>query len=138
VRGHCAAGHDFFPDRVFPGTSDNSNCVIPSSMETQLLDDDAAIAQFLGNAYRGRRFLRYAELEALGLVDNRGSLQNWIDAGAFPRAVRIPGKYGKVLVWSAAEVAQLIARRFRERDEHPTEKETGNPEAARLIPTTTR
>jgi predicted DNA-binding transcriptional regulator AlpA len=72
--------------------------------------------------------LRYAELEALGLVDNRGSLQNWIDAGAFPRALRIPGKYGKVLVWSAAEVAQLIARRFRERDEHPTEKETGNPE----------
>jgi hypothetical protein len=25
-------------------------------------------------------------------------------------------------------VAELIARRFRERDEHPTEKETGNPE----------
>jgi hypothetical protein len=79
-------------------------------------DSDALIEQHLGRTYAGRRFLRYAELEALGLVDNRGTLENWMAAGAFPLALRIPGKYGKVLVWSAVEVAALIARRFRERD----------------------
>jgi predicted DNA-binding transcriptional regulator AlpA len=86
-------------------------------MQSQFdIDDDALIAQFLGRQYVGRRYLRYAELEALGLCDNRSSLKNWMDAGGFPRAIRIPGRTGKTLVWHAAEVAQLIAQRVRERD----------------------
>jgi predicted DNA-binding transcriptional regulator AlpA len=96
-------------------------------MQSQLnIDDDALIAQFLGRQYVGRRYLRYAELEALGLCDNRSSLKNWMDAGGFPRAIRIPGRTGKTLVWHAAEVAQLIAQRVRERDASP-ENEVGAP-----------
>jgi hypothetical protein len=93
----------------------------------RILDDDALIAQFLGPKYIGRRYLRYAELEALGLCDNRASLKLWMDAGAFPRGIKIPGPYGKTLVWFAVEVVRLIAQRMRERDESPTANETGAP-----------
>jgi hypothetical protein len=85
-------------------------------MQSQPDIDDALIAQFLGRQYVGRRYLRYAELEALGLCDNRGSLKNWMDAGGFPRGIRIPGRTGKTLVWLAVEVARLIAQRVCERD----------------------
>jgi hypothetical protein len=86
-------------------------------MQTQPLDDDdALIAQVLGTRFLGRRYLRYAELEALGLCDNRASLRLWMDAGAFPRGIKIPGPYGKTLVWSAVEIARLIALRMRERN----------------------
>ena len=84
-------------------------------MQSQLDVDDALIAQFLGPRYLGRRYLRYAELEALGLCDNRASLKNWMDAGGFPRGIKIPGPYGKTLVWHAVEVARLIAQRVRVR-----------------------
>jgi hypothetical protein len=84
--------------------------------QQQLDSDDALIAQFLGSRYLGRRYLRYAELEQLGLVDNRASLKLWIDAGAFPRGIKIPGPAGKTLVWSAVEVARLVAKRVAERD----------------------
>ena len=86
-------------------------------MRSQFDIDDALIAQFLGPRYLGRRYLRYAELEALGLCDNRASLKNWMDAGGFPRAIKIPGPYGKTLVWHAVEVARLIAQRVRERED---------------------
>ena len=89
-------------------------------MET-LLDDDTLIAQFLGPRYLGRRYLRYAELEALGLCDNRASLKLWMNAGAFPRGIKIPGPYGKTLVWSAVELARLLALRMRERNAEQTE-----------------
>lgn len=92
-------------------------------MQSQLDIDDALIARFLGSRYVGRRYLRYAELEALGLVDNRGSLQNWMDAGAFPRGIKIPGTTGKTLVWIALEVARLVAQRVAERDASPQSKE---------------
>jgi predicted DNA-binding transcriptional regulator AlpA len=85
-------------------------------MQSQHDLDDALIARFLGSQYLGRRYLRYYELEALGLVDNRASLKVWMDAGAFPRAIKISGPYGKTLVWLAIEVARLIAQRVAERD----------------------
>ena len=85
-------------------------------METHLDTDDALIARFLGTRYLGRRYRRYAELEALGLVEIRATLKLWMDASAFPRGIKIPGRYGKTLVWHAAEVAGLIARRVAERD----------------------
>ena len=74
-------------------------------MQSQLDLDDALIAQFLGSRYLGRRYLRYAELEQLGLVDNRATLKLWMDAGAFPRRLKIPGPSGKTLVWLAVEIA---------------------------------
>jgi predicted DNA-binding transcriptional regulator AlpA len=89
---------------------------------SQLDLDDALIAQFLGSRYLGRRYLRYAELEALGVVDNRASLKLWMDDGAFPRAIKISGPYGKTLVWLAIEVAQLIAQRVAERDAPPNKQ----------------
>jgi predicted DNA-binding transcriptional regulator AlpA len=92
-------------------------------MQSQLDLDDALIARFLGSRYLGRRYLRYHELEALGLVDNRASLKLWMDDGAFPRAIKISGPYGKTLVWLAIEVAQLVAQRVAERDASPN-KET--------------
>ena len=95
-------------------------------MQSQLDIGDALIARFLGSKYLGRRYLRYAELEALGLVDNRASLKLWMDAGAFPRGIKIPGPYGKVLVWLAIEIAQLIAQRVAERDASP-DHEAGTP-----------
>jgi hypothetical protein len=94
-------------------------------MQTQCDSDDALIARFLGGRYLGRRYLRYAELESLGLVDNRGSLKNWMDAGAFPRGIRIPGRNGKTLVWHATEVARHIAQRVAERD--PPDNDAGAP-----------
>ena len=48
-------------------------------------------------------------------VDNRGSLDNWMKAGGFPRGIRIPGPVGKTLVWDALELAQHIAQRVCER-----------------------
>lgn len=95
-------------------------------MQSQLDIDDALIAQFLGSKYLGRRYLRYAELEGLGLVDNRASLKLWMDDGAFPRAIKISGPYGKTLVWLAIEVAQLIAQRVAERDA-PSDNKTSAP-----------
>jgi predicted DNA-binding transcriptional regulator AlpA len=99
-------------------------------MQSQLDIDDALIAQFLGSRYLGRRYLRYAELEQLGLVDNRSSLTVWMNVGAFPRGIKIPGRYGKTLVWLAVEVAQLVAQRVRERDASP-ENEKGVPSRER-------
>ena len=85
-------------------------------MQTQADIDDALIAQFLGTRYLGRRYLRYAELEQIGICDNRASLENWIKAGGFPAGIKIPSRYGKTLVWHAVEVARHIAQRVAERD----------------------
>jgi predicted DNA-binding transcriptional regulator AlpA len=95
-------------------------------MQSQLDLDDALIGQFLGSRFLGRRYLRYNELEALGLVDNRASLKLWMDTGTFPRAIKISGPYGKTLVWLAIEVARLIAQRVAERDASP-DSEAGTP-----------
>jgi hypothetical protein len=86
-------------------------------MLSQLDADDALIARHLGGRYVGRRYLRYNEIEALGLIPNRTTLKSWIDAGVFPGGIRIPGPYGKTLVWHAGELARLIARRVDERKE---------------------
>ena len=85
-------------------------------MQSQLDIDDALIARFLGSRFIGRRYLRYGELEQLGLVDNRSSLTVWMNAGAFPRGIKIPGPAGKTLVWLAVEVAQLVVQRVAERE----------------------
>jgi predicted DNA-binding transcriptional regulator AlpA len=78
-------------------------------------DIETLAAEFLGPRYAGRRFLRYRELEEIGLVDNRATLDSWINKGAFPRGLKIPGPYGKTLVWSVPELMRLLARRIHER-----------------------
>jgi hypothetical protein len=88
-------------------------------------DLEALAAEFLGPRYAGRCFLRYAELQELGLVDNRATLNLWIGKGVFPRGLKIPGPYGKTLVWHVPELVRLLAQRFAERDReamppHPT------------------
>jgi predicted DNA-binding transcriptional regulator AlpA len=73
------------------------------------------IAQFLGPRYAGRRYLRYSELEELGIVGNRATLKLWINAGAFPPGIKIAGPYGRTLVWSVPEVVQVLTARADER-----------------------
>ena len=73
------------------------------------------ITTFLGPRFAGRRYLRYGELELLGIVGNRATLKLWIDAGAFPPGIRIAGPYGRTLVWSVPEVVQVLADRADER-----------------------
>ena len=92
-------------------------------MQPQCDSHDALIERFLGSRYLGRRYLRYAELEALGICDNRGSLVSWMRGGGFPLAIRIPGRTGKTLVWDALEVAQHIAQRVAARDLVPENNE---------------
>jgi predicted DNA-binding transcriptional regulator AlpA len=82
-------------------------------MQTNL---EVLVAEILGPRYAGRRFLRYRELEELGLVDNRATLDLWIAKKAFPAGLKIPGPYGKTLVWHVPEVVRLIAQRLSERD----------------------
>ena len=93
-------------------------------------DLEALVAEFLGPRYAGRRFLRYAELEELGLVDNRATLDLWMRKGAFPRGLKVPGPYGKTLVWPVLELVRLIAQRLAERDASP-ENEEGAPARGR-------
>jgi hypothetical protein len=56
----------------------------------------------------------------------------WIDAGGFPRGIKIPGPYGKTLVWIAVEVARLIAQRVGERDAS-SENDKGAPSQGRPL-----
>jgi hypothetical protein len=95
---------------------------------------DSLIVQYLGEGFRGRRYLRYADLHSLGLVSNRDSLKVWIDRGAFPAGIRIAGHYGTTLLWSAAEVAEHIANCFAERD---ASQEKGASQGARLLDSST-
>ena len=67
--------------------------------------DDALIEQFLGTRYIGRRYVRFSELIDLGVVDNRATLTLWIEAGTFPRPIKLAGPTGKSLRWVAVEVA---------------------------------
>ena len=46
-----------------------------------------------------------------------------------PRGIKIPGPYGKTLVWHAVELARLIAQRVAERD--ASENEEGAPSRER-------
>jgi hypothetical protein len=55
------------------------------------------VDDILGPRYVGRRYLRYADLVALGIVGNRGSLALWIRKGQFPAGIKIAGPYGRTL-----------------------------------------
>jgi hypothetical protein len=103
---------------------------------------DSLIVQYLGEGFRGRRYLRYADLHSLGLVSNRDSLKDWVDRGAFPAGVKIAGNYGTTLLWSAAEVAEHIANCFAERERSSrsfdaSQEKGASQEAARLLDSST-
>ena len=93
--------------------------------------DDALIERHLGTRYLGRRYISFAELIALGVVDNRATLTLWVEAGVFPRPIKLAGPTGKSLRWVAIEIAQLIATRCAERDEAPTANKKGVPAQGR-------
>jgi hypothetical protein len=89
---------------------------------------DALIVKYLGEGFRGRRYLRYRELHALGLVHDRAGLRQWIERGGFPAPLKVAGPQGRTTLWPAIEIAQHIATRFTERDQqHPTRNEEGAP-----------
>ena len=79
------------------------------------MQDEQLVARFLGPGFAGRRYLRYRELAALGIVRDRITLNQWMERGAFPRGIRIAGPYGKTLVWLVPEVVDAIAARAAER-----------------------
>jgi predicted DNA-binding transcriptional regulator AlpA len=90
--------------------------------------DDALIERYLGTRYLGRRYISFAELIGLGVVDNRATLSLWIEAGTFPRPIKLAGPTGKSLRWVAVAVARLIATRCAERDQNETtENKKGAP-----------
>jgi hypothetical protein len=98
------------------------------------MTSDQTIVEFLGEQYRGRRYIRFADLVALGLFNNRRTLKTWVELGAFPAGIRLPSKHGATLVWSAAEVAQTLADRHAERDsKHPPQGASRDNEARFFI-----
>jgi hypothetical protein len=117
-------------------------------MESSFAAADDAIVRFLGEGFRGRRYLRYAELRSLGLISNRATLRLWTERGAFPAGIRLPGPYGTTLVWSAAEVATVLAERFakrgspaaapRARVPRPKRRQPEGPESKRPATKTSR
>jgi hypothetical protein len=83
-------------------------------METH--HEELLTAKFLGKRFAGRRFLRYAELVEIALVNNRETLTRWMDAGLFPRAARIAGPTGNTLLWPVFEIVEMISARLDERE----------------------
>jgi hypothetical protein len=81
----------------------------------QTTHDEILTAELLGPRFAGRRYLRYAELVDLGVVNNRTTLEIWMARGGFPRGIRIAGPYGRTLLWSVPEVVKTLAARAAER-----------------------
>ena len=69
--------------------------------------------EFLGPAYRGRRFLRVAELIEIGLIPNRQTLSAWVEEGRFPRPLYL-GR--RVPLFAVSEIAATLAQRAAERE----------------------
>jgi hypothetical protein len=61
---------------------------------------------------------------SIGVVGNRATLKSWVDAGAFPRGIKIAGPHGRTLVWSVDEVVSVLAERVAERDASPQNEES--------------
>jgi predicted DNA-binding transcriptional regulator AlpA len=69
-----------------------------------------------------RKRLRYADLEALGVVKNRATLGNWIRNRGFPPG-QLTGPNSRT--WGEAEVQSWLASRPTE--QKPTPKSPGRP-----------
>src|SRR5262249_40557824 len=80
---------------------------------------EALIARYLGPRFQGRRFLRFVEIQQIGIVSNRSTLDDWIERGWFPAGIRLAGPRGKSLVWPVSEIVELIAERAAERGVQP-------------------
>jgi predicted DNA-binding transcriptional regulator AlpA len=66
-----------------------------------------------GPEFYGRRYLRFAELRAIGLVSNRPTLDRWVKNGFFPAPLRLGPR---VLIWDVEEIRALLAKRATKRD----------------------
>jgi predicted DNA-binding transcriptional regulator AlpA len=73
------------------------------------------------------QLLRYADLEALGIVNNRATLANWIRDRGFPVGQLI-GPNSRS--WSETEVKAWIANRPTALKPTPTTKNRRKPERA--------
>jgi predicted DNA-binding transcriptional regulator AlpA len=62
----------------------------------------------------GRRFLRFSELQEIGIVKHRSTLDRWVAEGRFPKPLKLGAR---VAVWDAEEIAKVIATRAAERDQ---------------------
>jgi predicted DNA-binding transcriptional regulator AlpA len=83
---------------------------------SQLTIDD-----ILGPRFAGRRFLRPNDLFELGIVDNRATMDYWVEQGVLPPPMRV-GK--RCLLFPVSEVAALFIARARERDEEHSPLQT--------------
>jgi hypothetical protein len=77
------------------------------------MSDDLTTESILGPRFAGRRFLRVADLIELGIVDNRSTLEYWVDKGWLPRPMRVGAR---VLIFPVTEVVEVLTRRARDRD----------------------
>jgi predicted DNA-binding transcriptional regulator AlpA len=57
--------------------------------------------------FHGRKYLRFNELVAIGLVTNRPTLKLLIKRGLFPPPLRLSPR---MLLWDVAEIAALVER----------------------------
>ena len=100
---------------------------------------DEVVVRLLGEAYRGRRYLRFGELVTIGIAKTRPGLMKWCELGKFPRPIRIASRDGTTLLWLADEVAAHLAACVanRKTSTTPSEMETGTPGqgAPVMIPT---
>jgi predicted DNA-binding transcriptional regulator AlpA len=80
-------------------------------MSNIMLESDAE--NFLGPAFRGRRFLRVNELIEIGLIPNRQTLSAWVAEGRFPRPLYMGPR---VPLFAVSEIAATLAQRAAERE----------------------
>jgi hypothetical protein len=95
--------------RVFLERRDNQ-----SKQECAAMNE-ALIFNYFGPKYAGRRYLRYAELVDIGVINNRGTLKNMIKRGEFPAGIRNGGPSGRCLCWDVTEIVPVLIARAAER-----------------------
>jgi predicted DNA-binding transcriptional regulator AlpA len=59
-------------------------------------------ADFFGERYLGRKYLRVTEVISLGLAGNRRTVHNLVKRGELPAPIRL----GRLLLFSTAEMAE--------------------------------
>ena len=74
--------------------SDFEMCSKQSNWDSAMTQQMDLAEEFFGPQFRGRRYLRVLELIEIGLVDDRGTLADWVERGLLPPPIylgrRIP------------------------------------------------
>jgi hypothetical protein len=74
---------------------------------------ELTVDDILGPRFAGRRFLRPNDLFELGIVDDRATMDYWVEQGVLPPPMRV-GK--RCLLFPVTEIAALLIARARERE----------------------